>query len=74
MTSVKPLFAYFRYYTIVWLEERKSTPMSGVERRVALLLRGEQTLDKERGTEDVRSDTCVLNNGPTQVQLIRGVL
>ena len=54
--------------------ERKHASDKVVERRVALLLRGEQTLDKERDIRDTRSDTRVLNNGPTQAQLIRGVL
>ena len=54
--------------------EKKHANVRVVKWRVALLLLGEQTLDKERGTEDVRSDTRVLNNGPTQAQLIRGVL
>ena len=54
--------------------ERKHANDKVVERRVALLLRGEQTLDKERDIRDTRSDTRVLNNGPTQTQPIRGVL
>ena len=48
--------------------ERKHANDKVVERRVALLLRGEQTLDKERDIRDTRSDTHVLNSGPTQAQ------
>ena len=32
--------------------------------RVALLLHGGQTLDKERDIEDIGSDACVFNGGP----------
>ena len=42
--------------------------------RAALLLRGGQTLDKERDIKDIRSNTRVFNNGPTQAQPIRGFL
>ena len=44
---------------------------------MALLLRGEQTLDKERDIRDAsiaRSDTRVFNSGPTRARPIRGVL
>ena len=34
--------------------------------KAALLLRGGQTLDKERDIRDVRSNTHVFNRGPTQ--------
>ena len=46
--------------------ERKHANDKVVERRVALLLRGEQTLDKEGNIKDARSNTRVLNSGPTQ--------
>ena len=45
-----------------------------MELRATLLLRGEQTFDKERDIRDAKSDTCVSNSGPTQAQPIRGVL
>ena len=76
--GVKPLFAHFKpqysYCTILWLEEREHANDKVVEWRVAFLLRREQTLDKERDIRDNRSDTCVLNSGPTQTQPIKGVL
>ena len=52
----------------------KHTNVRIVEQRVALLLRGEQTLDKESDIRDTRSDSCVLDSGPTQAQSINGVL
>ena len=53
--------------------ERKHVNVKVVELKVALLLCGKQTLDKERDIRDVKSDTRVSNSGPTQVQPIRGV-
>ena len=54
--------------------ERKHANVRVVERRVALLLRREQTLDKKSDIRDTKSDTSVLNSGTTQAQPIRGVL
>ena len=48
--------------------ERKHASVRVMEQRVALLLRGEQTLDKERDIKDIGSDTRVFNNGPAQAQ------
>ena len=47
-------------------EERKYAYVKVVKWRVALLLRGEQTLDMEGNIKDARSNTRVLNSGPTQ--------
>ena len=41
---------------------------------MALPLREEQTLDKERDIRGARSDALVLNSGPTQNHPIKGVL
>ena len=54
--------------------EKNHANVRVVERRVALLLRVEQTMDKERDIRHTRSDTHVLNIGPTQAQPIKGVL
>ena len=54
--------------------ERKHANDKVVERRVALLLCGEQTLDKERDIKNTKSDTRVSNSGLAQAQPIRGVL
>ena len=54
--------------------ERKHANVMVVERRVALLLRGEKTLDKEMDIKDAKSDTHVSNSGPEQAHPIRGVL
>ena len=54
--------------------EKNHTNVRVVEQRVALLLRGEKTMDKERDIRDARSDTYVLNSGLTQAQPIKGVL
>ena len=56
------------------MEEREHGNFKVVERRVALLLRGEQTLDKKNDNRDTRSDTRVLNSDPTQAQPIRDVM
>jgi len=52
------------YYVIVG-GERKHANVKVVEQRVALLLYGGQTFDKEREIRDARSDTHVFNSGPT---------
>ena len=54
--------------------ERRHANVRVVGWRAALLWRGEQALDKEMDIRDARIDTHVLNNSPTQAQLIRGVL
>ena len=46
--------------------ERRHTNVRVVGWRAALLQRGEQALDKEMDIRDARSDTYVLNSGPTQ--------
>ena len=46
--------------------EKNHANVRVVERRVALLLRVEQTMDKERDIRHAKSDTHVLNSGPTQ--------
>ena len=61
------------YYTMA-RGEKNHANVRVVERRVALLLRVEQTMDKERDIRHTRSDTHVLNIGPTQAQPIKGVL
>ena len=57
----------------VWRRE-KTRQCQGSGMEAALLRRGEQALDKEMDIKDARSDTHVLNSGPTQAQPIRGVL
>ena len=54
--------------------EKNHANVRVVEQRVALLLRGEKTMDKENDIRDARSDTHVLNSGLTQAQPIKGVL
>ena len=53
---------------------RKHTDVRVVGCKATLLQCGEQALDKERDIRDTKSDTHVFNSGPTQAQLIRGVL
>ena len=61
------------YYTTVG-GERKHANVRIVEWKVALLLRGEQTIDKEKDIKGARSYARVLNSGLEQNQPIRGVL
>ena len=46
--------------------EKNHANVRVVERRVAMLLHVEQTMDKERDIRHAKSDTHVLNSGPTQ--------
>ena len=46
--------------------ERKLANVRVMERKVALLLHGEQAIDKEKNIREARSDARVLNSGPTQ--------
>ena len=41
---------------------------------MALLLRGEQAIDKEKDIREAKSDTRVLNSGLAQNKPIKGVL
>ena len=54
--------------------ERKHANVRVMEWRVALLLRGERAIDKEKDIGEAKSDACVLNSGLAQNQPIRGVL
>ena len=54
--------------------ERKHTNVRVVQLRAALLLHGEQALDKGRDIKDAKSDTRASDSGPTQAQSIKGVL
>ena len=60
-------------YTMVG-GERKHANVRVVEWRVALLLRGERAIDKEKDIGEAKSDARVLNSGLAQNQPIRGVL
>ena len=75
--DVKPLFTHFLiqllYYTMA-RGERKLANVRVMERKVALLLHGEQAIDKEKNIREARSDARVLNSGPTQNQSIRSAL
>ena len=46
--------------------ERKLANVRVMEQKVALLLHGEQAIDKEKNIREARSDARVLNSGPTQ--------
>ena len=54
--------------------ERKHANVKVVERRVALLLRGEHTVDNEKDIREAKSDARVHNSGLAQNQPIRSVL
>ena len=54
--------------------ERKHVNIRVVEWRAALLLRGEQAIDKEKDIREAKSDTRVLNSGLAQNKPIKGVL
>ena len=54
--------------------EKKHANVRVVEQMVALLLCGEQTIDKKKDIKEARSDARVLNNSLAQNQLIRSVL
>ena len=61
------------YYTTVG-GERRHTNARVVGWRVALLQRGEQTLDKERDIRGAKIDKRILSSGPAKAQPIRGDL
>jgi len=60
-------------YYVTAGEKRRQANVRVVGWKTALLRRGEQAIDKERDIRDARSDTRVLNGGPTQAQPIMGV-
>ncbi|KAL0005911.1 hypothetical protein SO802_013472 [Lithocarpus litseifolius] len=61
------------YYTTAG-EEIRHANVRVVGWRAALLQRGEQAIDKERGIREVRSDAHIISNDPAQAQPIKGVL
>ena len=54
--------------------ERKHANIRVVEWRAALLLRGEQAIDKEKDIREAKTDTRVLNSGLAQNKPIKCVL
>ena len=59
------------YYS--WRRE-KICRCQGNGMKVALLHCERQVIEKERDIREVRSDICILNSGPTQLQPMRRVL